>query len=93
MPENTILTDTAIIEMLIFEQKRSRNQATCALNTLRLLGYGATERYRMLKDPNNNIHLLSYFGNIWIFLSLVLFFLMLTVYTIMKLTMIFVFNQ
>lgn len=69
------MSDNAIIEELIRDQKRTRRQATCAVNALKRFGYGPAERYHMLKDPNNNVHLLCYFGNIWfaIFLGLVIF--------------------
>jgi hypothetical protein len=81
------MADNAMIQMLIIEQKRSRKQAVCALETLKKFGYGPGERYHMLKDPTNNIHMLCYFGNIWIFFFLVLFFLALALYSLMAIGM------
>lgn len=78
------MVDDAIIQMLMVEQKRSKRQATCAVNALKRFGYGPVDRFHMLKDPNNNIHLLSYFGNIWIFMFLVFFFLAIAVYSSIK---------
>lgn len=80
------MTDNAMVQLLMIEQKRTLRQASCAINTLKRFGYGPVERYHMLKDPNNNVHLLCYFGNIWISIFLGLMIFVIAVCSVFKLT-------
>lgn len=54
-------SDQAII-LLMQAHGRSEKQAKCALNLLKRLGYNEKERYEMLHDKHNNVHLLCHFG-------------------------------
>lgn len=63
-PAAAPMTDAALIQMLI-SRGASKQNAECALNTLKTLGYNPTERQLILTDAGNNIHRVCRFGSIW----------------------------
>lgn len=77
-------SDESLIKLMMSKGK-TQHQADCSLALLRYNGYNDEERYRIMNDPKNYIHLLSYFGCVWPSIAIIFVLILIAVGLIMKL--------